>query len=104
MYKKKMMEELSWTEFKERIKEADTALIPMGSVEMEGPHLPLAVDSIVALEVARRVSDRVDGTMVAPLVNVTYSDWHMGFPGTMTLSMQTLMQVLKEMCQSLFFT
>lgn len=101
MFKKKLMEEMSWREIQKALETNDTALVPAGSVEMEGPHLPLAVDSIVALEVARRVAEVTEGTLVAPLINVTYSDWHMGFPGTLTLSMSTLMQVVKEICQSL---
>ncbi len=101
MFKKKMLEEMSWTEFEELRKKVDTVLIPTGSVEVEGPHLPLAVDSIVALEVARRVAEGVEGVVVGPLVNVTYSDWHMGFPGTLTLSLPTLIQVLREICGSL---
>lgn len=101
MYQKKLLEEMTWTEVREMLKTINTVLIPIGSVEVEGPHLPLAVDSIVAMAVARKVADNIDDTVVAPLVNVTYSDWHMGFPGTMTLSMPTHMQALKEYCQSL---
>jgi creatinine amidohydrolase len=101
MFKKKTLEEMSWTEFEELRKKVDTVLIPTGSVEVEGPHLPLAVDSIVALEVARRVAEGVEDIVVAPLINVTYSDWHMGFPGTLTLSLSTLIQVLREICESL---
>jgi len=101
MFKKKMLEEMSWTEFEELREKVDTVLIPAGSVEVEGPHLPLAVDSIVALEVARRVAEGVEDVVVGPLVNVTYSDWHMGFPGTLTLSLPTLILVLREICGSL---
>jgi len=101
MFKKKMLDEMSWTEVEELRKNVDTVLVPTGSVEVEGPHLPLAVDSIVALEVARRVAEGVEDVVVAPIVNVTYSDWHMGFPGTLTLSLTTLMQVLREICGSL---
>lgn len=100
MYEKRMLEELSWTEFDQLRKEIDTVLFPIGSVEVEGPHLPLAVDSIVALEVAKRVAA---GTklLVAPLISVTYSEWHMGFPGTLSLSLSTLSQVLREICEDL---
>jgi len=89
MFKKKMLDEMSWTEVDELRKKVDIVLIPTGSVEVEGPHLPLAVDSIVALEVARRVAEGVEDVVVAPVINVTYSDWHMGFPGTLTLSLTT---------------
>jgi len=97
MKKKRIMEEMTWLEFEEMKKRIDTVLIPTGSVEMEGPHLPMGVDSIAALEVARRVAQESE-VMVAPLVSVTYSDWHMGFPGTLTLSLSTLTQILREIC------
>lgn len=101
MFKKKLLEEMSWTELEVALADTDTAIIPMGSVEVEGPHLPLNVDSVVALEVARRVADNTLGTIIAPLLNVTYSDWHMGFPGTLTLTLPTLIKVVEELCQSL---
>ena len=101
MFKKKLMEEMSWSEFKAAVLHQDTALVPFGSVEEEGPHLPLAVDSIVAMDVARRVAEQTDGTMVTPLLHVTYSDWHRGFDGTLSLSMPTLFKVTEEYCLSL---
>jgi creatinine amidohydrolase len=100
MSKKKMLEEMTWQEIDELRKKDTTIVLPAGSVEVEGPHMPLAVDSIVALEIARRVAERVQEAVVGPLFNVTFSDWHMGFPGTLTLSMPTLMQVVKEVCDS----
>ena len=100
MPEKRVLEEMSWTEFDQIRKEVDTVLIPAGSVEVEGPHLPLGVDSIVALEVAKRVASG-EKFLVAPLVSVTYSEWHMGFPGTLSLSLSTLTQVLREICEDL---
>jgi creatinine amidohydrolase len=100
MYEKRMLEELSWTEFDQLRKEIDTVLFPIGSVEVEGPHLPLGVDSIVALEVAKRVAAGKK-LLVAPLISVTYSEWHMGFPGTLSISLATLTQVLRETCEDL---
>ena len=100
MVEKKLLEEMSWTEFVEARKETDTVLIPTGSVEVEGYHLPLGVDSIVALEVAKKVAV---GTklLVAPVISVTYSEWHMGFPGTLSIRLSTLTQVLREICDGL---
>lgn len=95
MVQKKRMEEMSWVEFEEQSKVIDTMLLPMGSVEVEGPHLPLAVDSIVAWEVAGRAAEGCDA-LVGPLVSVGYSDWHAAFPGTLSLSMETLTNVLRE--------
>jgi len=96
----KLMEEMTWVEFDEARKKIDTILIPTGSVEVEGPHLPLNVDSIVALGTAKRVAEKT-GLLVAPLLNVGYSEWHMGFPGTLSFGMTTVSQILRELSSSL---
>lgn len=100
MTKTKCLEEMTWPQFSDAAKNCDTILMPVGSVEQEGLHLPMATDSIVALEVAKRVS-QVSDILVAPLINVGYSNWHSAFPGTLSLSMETLMQVLREICMNL---
>ena len=66
MGEKMLLEEMSWTEFERKKKKTDTVLIPMGSVEMEGPHLPMGVDSIAALEVAKRVAEGMDVMVSRP--------------------------------------
>ena len=96
----KLMEEMTWVEFDAARKKIDTILIPTGSVEVEGPHLPLNVDSIVALGVARRVAEKAD-FLVAPLLNIGYSEWHMGFPGTLSYGVPTVSQMLRELTASL---
>ncbi len=95
----KLMEEMTWVEFDEARKKIDTILIPTGSVEVEGPHLPLAVDSIVAQAVAKRVAEK-GHFLVAPLLNIGYSEWHMGFPGTLSLRVTTVSQILRELSYS----
>lgn len=96
----KLMEEMSWVEFDEARKKTHTILIPTGSVEVEGPHLPLNVDSIVALGVAKRVAEKT-GLIIGPLMNIGYSEWHMGFPGTLSFGLLTISQMLRELSYSL---
>jgi len=98
--KNQRIDELSWTEIKELTERVQTIIIPIGSVEEEGPHLPVGVDSIVAFEVAKKVAENTD-TLVAPLIPFGYSEWHMGFTGTITLSFNTLLQVLRDIVESL---
>jgi creatinine amidohydrolase len=43
------MEEMSWEEFDKIRKEVVSALIPIGSIEEKGPHLPLGVDTLVSV-------------------------------------------------------
>jgi creatinine amidohydrolase len=96
----KILEEMSWEEFDRSRKEAVAALIPIGSIEEEGPHLPLGVDVLVAVEVARRVAHRLP-VIILPEISIGYSEWHKGFPGTLSLSISTLTQMLREICGDL---
>lgn len=95
-----MLEEMSWKEFDRARREAAAALIPIGSIEEEGPHLPLGVDTLVAVEVAKSVAHRLP-VIILPEVSIGYSEWHKGFPGTLSLSISTLTQMLREICGDL---
>lgn len=79
-------------------------LLPVGSVEQHGPHLPLATDSIVAAALAREAA-RVLTTgqvrvLVAPTVAYGASGEHEGFPGTMSIGHEALHAVLIELGRS----
>jgi len=91
---------MSWAEAEEFLKGSDMVIIPMGSIEQHGPQLPLGTDFLDALEVALLVAQRCE-VVVAPAVMVGYSEHHMGFPGTLTISTETLQQVVFEVAQSL---
>jgi creatinine amidohydrolase len=97
---RKMLEEMSWEEFDRARNEAVAALIPIGSIEEEGPHLPLGVDTLVAIEVAKKVALQLP-VIVLPEISIGYSEWHKGFPGTLSLSLSTLSQMLREICGDL---
>lgn len=96
----RMLEEMNWKEFDEARREATAALIPIGSIEEEGPHLPLGVDILVAVEVAKKVAHQLP-VIILPKVSIGYSEWHKGFPGTLSLSISTLTQMLREICGDL---
>lgn len=58
-------------------------LIPSGSLEQHGPHLPLATDTLIATELARLVAERVTGPVLVALTVAPALSWHhLGFPGT----------------------
>ena len=98
--KKVLLTEMTWPEVRDILKETDVAIIPVGSCEQHGHHLPLGTDHIQALERCKKIAERV-GAVVAPVLYVGLSEHHMGFPGTITLSPETLVQVLFEACKSL---
>ncbi|MGP3533867.1 creatininase family protein [Microbacterium sp. RD1] len=62
-----------------------SALIAVGAIEQHGPHLPLATDTLIASETARRVAERMPGVLLGPTLPVGVSTHHASFPGTLSL-------------------
>ncbi len=94
------MFKLAWPEVQEYLKENDLVLFPVGSTEQHGKHLVEDNDAFTAYEIAKRVADRT-GVLVAPPMPFGNSVHHMRFPGSITLTFDTLVKVYKEVCKSL---
>lgn len=77
-----------------------TLVVPVGSVEQHGPHLPLSTDSIIAGAVCDRVVDQLPEAAVAPCVEYASSGEHEGFPGTVSIGREALQLLLIELCRS----
>jgi creatinine amidohydrolase len=77
-----------------------TVVVPFGSVEQQGSHLPLGADAIVADVVGREVAARVDAVL-APTVRVGVAEQHMHGAGTLTLRPATLTDLAFEIGRSL---
>jgi creatinine amidohydrolase len=82
------------------LKRSGLAIIPMGSVEQHGPHLPCGTDYLASLVIGRRVAEEVDGLLV-PFCPVGVTPFHMSFAGTLTLQPQTFIAVVEDICGSL---
>lgn len=76
------------------------AIIPIGSIEQHGPHLPLGTDTYAATALAEAVAKETDA-IVVPLCWPGVSEHHMGFKGTITLKPDTLRAVLNDGIESL---
>ncbi|UCE20602.1 MAG: creatininase family protein [Gemmatimonadota bacterium] len=89
---KHILAELTWPEAKERLKEVDVALLPVGSVEQHGLHLPLDTDAFDADYLARRVAETCSDPkpLVLPLIPYGVSYHHEDFVGTISISNDTL--------------
>ena len=72
-------------------------LVPLGSLEQHGPHLPLDTDTRIAVAVAQGAAAGRDGVVVAPPVAFGSSGEHAGFPGTLSIGTDALMQLLVEL-------
>jgi len=94
--------ELTWVEAKQRFSEIDVALLPVGSTEQHGPHLPLDTDAFDAEYLARAVANAMSQPkpIVLPVVAYGVSYHHMGFSGTISLSNETLTRLVYEIGMS----
>ena len=72
---------LTYVDIREYLKEKDTILVPMASLEQHGPHLPLYTDTITAVEVSKRVAEMI-AVLHSPPVWMGYSPQHMYAPGS----------------------
>ena len=95
------MGEMTWPEVAEFLKHHDVVIIPVGSCEQHGPHLPLDTDAYDAFWVALRAAKRAGCALVAPPINYGVSYHHMPFPGTVSISPETLMKLAYEVAESL---
>jgi len=71
-------------------------VVPLGSVEQHGRHLPLATDTVVAQAVAEAVVPDLDGAVLAPALAYGASGEHEGFPGTVSIGHEALFLLLAE--------
>jgi creatinine amidohydrolase len=90
-----ILQEMSWFDVQEYLKTNDMIIIPLGSTEQHGPHLPLGTDYYEAFGMCKMISERT-GVVLAPVLLVGYSEYHSGFPGTLSLKPETMERVLFE--------
>ena len=75
-----VLQEMTWTDVQQYLKKSDMVIIPIGSTEQHGPHLPLGTDFYEAVGTAKHIS-AATGVLIAPVLMSGYSVYHSGFPG-----------------------
>jgi creatinine amidohydrolase len=91
--------ELTQPEIADQIKKNPLVILPCGSVEQHGPHLPTGTDTFAANVIAHAVAEQIDA-LVLPATPFGVTPMHMPFEGTITLSPDTYMRVAIETCIS----
>lgn len=101
------LEDLSGPEIAEQITESAVFVQPIGAVEQHGPHLPLSVDHVIAHEAAAAlVAEHGDAhdLWLLPTLSVSKSNEHAWSPGTLWLSAETMLAVLRDLGRSVATT
>lgn len=83
------------------LKTSDTVLIPVGSLENHGLHMPLGTDIMIPNRIAERIDKKSD-ILIAPSVNYGATDALSGFPGTVSIGTEVLIALLRSVCDQLF--
>ena len=97
---KNYLPHMSWPEVEALARRTDMVIIPVGSLEQHGHQLPIGTDILNGIERAKLVAQRTD-VLVAPILLPGNSPYHLGFAGTITLSLETIQAVYVEAARSL---
>ena len=101
----RLWQEMTTTDFAALDPERTIAVLPVAAIEQHGPHLPVSVDACINQgildEVLRRLPDDLPVTFL-PLMPIGKSNEHMAYPGTLTLSAETLIRLWTEIGESVF--
>lgn len=96
-----LLTDLVWPDVPERA----TVLVPVGSTEQHGPHLPLDTDTVIASHAAAAAGDALadqgQHVLIAPAIAYGASGEHQAFAGTVSLGHDALRLVLVELVRSL---
>jgi creatinine amidohydrolase len=86
---------------KEKINQSKIAILPIGAVEAHGPHLPLGTDNLLAERLSKKLAERVNGFVLPTL---PYGQvWSLrNFPGSITVSNESLIGFLVDIGESLY--
>jgi len=91
--------DLTQPQIAEQLRRNPLVILPAGSVEQHGPHLPTGTDIYAANVISHAVAERMDG-LVLPGGPLGVTPMHMPFEGTITLTPETYMRVVTETCVS----
>jgi creatinine amidohydrolase len=90
----------TWSEVEAHIRSGCVALLPFGALEQHGPHLPLSTDTLMASGLAGRIAGSINSLLLPP---VHYGEtWNNArFPGTVSLSFETVRAITVDICAGL---
>ncbi|MBE3142774.1 MAG: creatininase family protein [Planctomycetes bacterium] len=96
--RKVLWQELRRTEFEQALKEDAVVIIPVGSTEQHGDHLPVNTDASQCFTIAQRAAQAITEfpVLVLPMIWSGYSPMHMTYPGAITLKYHTFIELLTE--------
>jgi creatinine amidohydrolase len=97
---------LTWKGAAEAFKRGVVVILPVGSTEAHGPHLPLATDVIISEEMSRRAAAKLNArgieALVLPPLDYSVTDFSSDFAGTISIKRETAAALIHDICVSLY--
>ena len=95
------LDRLTWAEIKEEILNGrDTVVVPFGSTEQHGRHMPLGTDAVLGDEIGWGLAERLEA-FLAPTVRFGCSEHHLAFSGTISIGEETFGRIVMDVVASL---
>ena len=95
-------EEFTWPEIRQAVADQRVAVLPVGTIEQHGPHLPLSTDVVTCTEMSRRAVERIpQEAVLLPSVFYAFNEHHLDFPGTIAIEGNTFVQYVTDIGRSL---
>jgi creatinine amidohydrolase len=96
----------TWKEAGEALARGVVAILPIGSTEAHGPHLPLSTDVIISEGMSLRAAAKLNAlgvaTLVLPAISYSVTDFSTDFPGTVSIRRETAASLIHDICLSLY--
>lgn len=97
-----LIERMSWHDVRDAMADGKkTVIIPIAAMEQHGPHMAIGTDTFLGYEQSVRLARALGDALVAPAITIGYSVGHLPMPGTVTVSEETLITVIREVVESL---
>jgi creatinine amidohydrolase len=101
-----LFQERTWSEARAALERGAVMILPVGSIEAHGPHLPLATDVIISEEMSTRAAAKLVArgieAYVLPAISYSVTDFSTDFAGTVSIKKETATALLRDICVSLY--
>lgn len=99
---KVLYDEMTWLEVKEAAQADRVALVPVGSIEDHGHHLPVMTDNLIITSMCQEVGRRIpEHVVILPNAPFGFETHHMDFPGSIDVNWNTLIELWSDIGKSL---
>ncbi|HZM88649.1 MAG TPA: creatininase family protein [Blastocatellia bacterium] len=96
----------TWKEARDNLARGAVVILPIGSTEAHGPHLPLATDVIISEEMSLRAATKLNArsveTLVLPTIAYSVTDFSADFSGTISIRKETAAALIRDICVALY--